>query len=215
MKSPLNEQKHTPLMEQYFSIKEQYPDALLFFQVGDFYELFFEDAKQASSFLALTLTKRGKNKGEDIPLCGVPLHAASHYLAKLVRGGFKVVVCDQLEKPQPGTVVNRGVAQVFTPGTLIDEQLLDEKSASYLLTLTPYGNRWGIVFSELLTAQLFATRVPTGSLKMLETELTRFSPDEIILPQELEEDSLCKILRSMGYPLSFSAAFDQGEVATA
>ena len=209
------ESKCTPLMEQYFGIKEQYPDALLFFQVGDFYELFFDDAKQASSFLALTLTKRGKNKGEDIPLCGVPVHAVSHYLTKLVRGGFKVVLCEQLSKPQPGTVVKRGVAQVYTPGTLIDEQLLDDKSASYLLTVAPTDDTWGILFSELLTAQLFATHIPIGAFKMLETELTRFSPDEIILPSSLAQDQLCSTLRSMGYPVSFSQAFDQGEVATA
>lgn len=215
MKSLLIEHKNTPLMDQYFGIKEQYPDALLFFQVGDFYELFFDDAKFVSSFLALTLTKRGKNKGEDIPLCGVPVHAASHYLAKLVRGGFKVVMCSQLEKSQPGTMVKRGVSQVFTPGTLIDDQLLDNKSASYLLALNPAHDSWGVVFSELLTAQLFATRMPAGSIKMLETELSRFSPDEIILPKATEGDALCKTLRSMGYPVSFSQAFEQGEVATA
>lgn len=211
----LAEQKNTPLMEQYFGIKDQYPDALLFFQVGDFYELFFEDAKLVASFLALTLTKRGKNKGEDIPLCGVPVHAASHYLAKLVRGGFKVVMCSQLEKPQPGTVVKRGVSQVFTPGTLIDDQLLDNKSASYLLALNPLNDSWGVVFSELLTAQLFATRLPAGSIKLLETELSRFSPDEIILPKTAEADVLCKTLRSMGYPVSFSQAFEPQEVAVA
>ncbi len=211
----MQDSKVTPLMEQYFGIKEQYPDALLFFQVGDFYELFFDDAKQAASFLALTLTKRGKNKGEDIPLCGVPIHAVSHYLAKLVRGGFKVVMCEQLSKPQPGTVVKRGVSQVFTPGTLIDEQLLDTKSASYLLTLAPTGDCWGMVFSELLTAQLFATQVPVNALKMLETELTRFSPDEIIVPKALEQNALCSTLRGMGYPISFSQMFEQGEIATA
>lgn len=215
MKNTNQEQKPTPLMEQYFSIKEQYPDALLFFQVGDFYELFFEDAKRAAAFLALTLTKRGKNKGEDIPLCGVPLHAASHYLAKLVRGGFKVVICSQLEKAQPGIMVKRGVTQVFTPGTLIDEQLLDEKSASYLLTIAPHHDSWGMVFSELLTAQIFATSIPAGSMKMLETELTRFSPDEIILPHDLQTNAISKSLRTLGYPLSFSQATEQGEIATA
>ncbi|MBM3886665.1 DNA mismatch repair protein MutS, partial [Candidatus Dependentiae bacterium] len=140
---------------------------------------------------------------------------ASHYLAKLVRGGFKVVLCEQLTKPQPGIVVKRGVTQVFTPGTLIDEQLLDDKSASYLLTIAPTHDSWGVVFSELLTAQLFATRVPAGAIKMLETELTRFSPDEVILPSSLAQDHLCTTLRGMGYPISFSQAFDQGEVATA
>ena len=151
-------EKNTPLMQQYFDIREQHKDTLLFFQVGDFYELFFDDAKTASAFLAIALTKRGKNKGQDIPLCGVPVHALNHYLLKLIKGGFKVAICDQLSKPQPGTVVKRGVTRVFTPGTLTDSLMLDEKSASYLLSFYPSKQQWGLVFSELLTAQLFSSR---------------------------------------------------------
>src|SRR4030042_753906 len=98
----------TPLMRQYFSIKREHPEALLFFQVGDFYELFFEDAQRASAVLGIALTARGKNKGEPIPLCGVPVHALEHYLIKLVKAGFKVALCEQLEPPQPGRVVERG-----------------------------------------------------------------------------------------------------------
>ncbi|NRB21604.1 DNA mismatch repair protein MutS, partial [Candidatus Dependentiae bacterium] len=122
--------KKTPLMQQYYDIKCEYSDTLLFFQVGDFYELFFDDAKQASAFLSITLTKRGKNNGEPIPLCGVPVHAIDHYLIKLIRGGFKVAVVDQLTEARPGTVVERGVTRVLTPGTLTDSNLLDDKSAS-------------------------------------------------------------------------------------
>lgn len=178
------QEKNTPLMDQYFTIKTQYPDSLLFFQVGDFYELFFQDAKTASSFLAIALTKRGKNKGEDIPLCGVPVHALNHYLIKLIKGGFKVAICDQLTKPQPGTVVQRGVTKVLTPSTLTDSLMLDEKSASYLLSFFPGQKQWGLVFSELLTAQLFAVSLPADSFRMIDTELVRFSPDEIILPND-------------------------------
>ncbi|MDQ5940491.1 MAG: mismatch repair protein MutS, partial [Candidatus Dependentiae bacterium] len=123
---------HTPLMAQYHQIKENYPDALLFFQVGDFYELFFDDAVQAARFLAITLTKRGKSNGVDIPLCGVPVHALHFYLTKLVKGGFSVALCDQRSKPQPGTVVERAVTKVYTPGTLTDAAMLNEKKASYL-----------------------------------------------------------------------------------
>lgn len=121
-------------MQQYFDIKAQYPDTMLFFQVGDFFELFFEDAKRASAYLAIALTRRGKNKGEDIPLCGIPVHALNHYLTKLIKGGFRVALCEQLSKPIPGTVVERGVTRVFTPATLTDPSMLDEKSASYLLS---------------------------------------------------------------------------------
>ena len=173
--------EHTPLMQQYHDIKIDYPDTLLFFQVGDFYELFFEDAKLAASFLAIALTSRGKNKGEPIPLCGVPIHAVDHYVAKLVKGGFKVALCDQLEDPKPGSIVKRGVKQVLTPGTLTDSQLLDERSASYLFSFYPAGDSWGLVFSELLTAQIFITTVPAGSEKLLESELIRFFPDEILI----------------------------------
>jgi len=195
----MSTEKNTPLMEQYFAIREQYPDAVLFFQVGDFYEMFFDDAKKVSAFLALTLTKRGKNKGEDIPLCGIPVHALNHYLPKLVKGGFKVAVCDQLTKPSPGTVVERGVTQVLSPGTLTDSMLLDEKSASYLLSFFPGQDRWGLIFSELMTAQLFATTIPSGEERMVETELIRFFPDEIILPADKNYQTFSSYFKKMGY----------------
>ncbi len=197
-------EKITPLMKQYFDIRSQYPDVVLFFQVGDFYELFFEDAKVVSAFLAIALTKRGKNNGKDIPLCGVPIHALNHYLTKLIKGGFKVAICDQLTKPQPGTVVERGVTQVFTPGTLTDSLMLDEKSASYLFSFFPTKDSWGLVFTELLTAQLFATQVPAGSYKILESELSRFFPDEIILPNVKGFKSFNSYFSQLGYSTSFA-----------
>lgn len=138
----------SPLMRQYYAIKHQYADALLFFQVGDFYELFLEDAKVASAFLGIALTKRGKVNGEPIPLCGVPVHALDHYISKLIKGGFKVALCDQLEEAKPGKVVERGVRQVFTPGTLTDSKLLDEKSASYLFSFFPAEDQWGLLLQN-------------------------------------------------------------------
>lgn len=196
-------EKNTPLMEQYFAIKQQHEDALVFFQVGDFYELFFDDAKTASNFLAIALTKRGKNKGEDIPLCGVPVHALNHYLTKLVKGGFKVAICDQLSKPQPGVVVQRGVRQVLTPGTLTDSSLLDEKSASYLLSFYPAQDRWGMIFTELLTAQLFAVQAPSQAYRTIETELSRFFPDEVVLPAGKVGASMQPYFAQQGYCTSF------------
>ncbi|MBD3232042.1 DNA mismatch repair protein MutS [Candidatus Dependentiae bacterium] len=197
-------EKITPLMKQYFDIRAQYPDTILLFQVGDFYELFFDDAKRVSSFLAIALTKRGKNNGQDIPLCGIPVHALNHYLLKLIKGGFKVAICDQLEKPQPGVVVKRGVTQVFTPGTLTDSLMLDEKSASYLFSFFPTKNNWGLVFTELLTAQLFATQIPIGSYRILESELIRFFPDEIILPSLKGFKNYVTYFRELGYLVSFA-----------
>lgn len=192
-------EKNTPLMEQYYSIKAQYQDTLVLFQVGDFYELFFEDAKIASSFLAITLTKRGKNKGEDVPLCGIPVHALNHYLNKLIKGGFRVAICDQLTKPSPGTVVERGITNVFTPGTLTEDSLLDQRSASYLLAFFPGHDQCAMIFSELLTAQLFATTLPTQEPRMIETELTRFFPDEIILPFDRSATSWNTFFKHQGY----------------
>lgn len=186
-------------MQQYFDLKAQYQDTLLFFQVGDFYELFFDDAKQASAYLAIALTKRGKNKGEDVPLCGVPVHALNHYLVKLIKGGFKVAICDQLTKPQPGTVVQRGITRVFTPATLTDATMLDEKSASYLLAFFPGPESWALLFGELMTAQLFATTIPVDAIRMVETELIRFFPDEIILPGIKQAAGLTTYFKKLGY----------------
>ena len=186
-------------MQQYHEIKALHGDALLLFQVGDFYELFFEDAKRAATFLGIALTTRGKNKGEPIPLCGVPMHAKDHYVSKLVKGGFKVAVCDQLEPPRPGTVVKRGVTQVLTPGTLTDAQLLDEKSANYLLSFFPAGDACGLLFGEVLTAQLFATVVHGDGERQVETELARFFPKEILIPGTKEARGYHRQFKNLGY----------------
>ena len=192
-------QEHTPLMQQYHEIRQQYPDTLLLFQVGDFYELFFDDAKKASAFLGIALTARGKNKGEPIPLCGVPLHALDHYMIKLVKGGFNVAVCNQLEPPKPGSLVRRGVTQVLTPGTLTDAKLLDAKSPSYLFSFFPTTHHWGILFGELLTAQLHATIIPAASERVLESELIRFFPDEVLIPNNKLGKSFQSHFKRLGY----------------
>ncbi len=186
-------------MRQYYAIRQQYPHALLLFQVGDFYELFFDDAKNASAYLGIALTKRGKVNGDPIPLCGVPVHALDHYLAKLIKGGFKVALCDQLEEAKPGKMVERGVTQVFTPGTLTDSKLLDEKSASYLLSFYANDNEQGLIFAELLTAQLYATTIPAHMQKALEAELIRFFPDEIIIPDEKQSKPFQAVFNKLGY----------------
>ena len=201
--SVMTKQAHTPLIAQYLDIRQHYPDTMLFFQVGDFYELFFQDAVTASQVLAITLTKRGKSNGEDIPLCGVPVHALSHYLVKLVKAGYSVALCEQLSKPQPGTVVKRAVTKVYTPGTLTDDQLLDEKAASYLCTLfsLPNGTQWGIAFTELLTAHVAMTTIDVHDIRVLEAELARFSPDEVVV-LATEQQSLLSQLARWGYRVS-------------
>ncbi|HJZ23257.1 MAG TPA: DNA mismatch repair protein MutS [Candidatus Babeliales bacterium] len=200
--SVIEKRASTPLMKQYFSIKEQYPNSLLLFQVGDFYELFFEDAIQAAQTLHIALTKRGHINGEPIPLCGVPLHALNAYLAKLVKAGHHVVIVDQLSEPVPGRVVERGVTQVLTPGTLIDDQLLDDKSASYIMSCAVTQESWGLLFAELLTGQVFMSVISAGDFKQLDAHIVRFFPDEIILvshaPQELKN-----FFKQLAYPISF------------
>jgi DNA mismatch repair protein MutS len=196
----LKETRLTPLMQQYCEIKQQqHPDTIVLFQVGDFYELFFEDAKTVSAFLGITLTKRGQFNGEPIPLCGVPVHALNHYLHKLVRGGFKVAICDQLDPAVPGKMVRRGVTQILTPGMLTDTQLLDEKAASYLFSFFPLQDQWGLLFGEVLTAQLFATVLPGNAEKQLESEVVRFFPDEILLPNNQEALSFQRFFKQWGY----------------
>lgn len=176
------QQKLTPLLEQYFKIKDAHKDALLLFQVGDFYELFFDDAKTASQALSITLTKRGKCLGEDIPICGVPVSSLSYHLIKLVKQGYKVAICDQVSKPIPGEIVDRKVSRVLTPGTLTDDLMLDQKKASYLCTIWPIGSEWSLMFTELLSAKVFATVFKKNHIKTLESEMARFFPDEILLP---------------------------------
>lgn len=194
--------KTTPLLAQYFEIKEKHVDAILLFQVGDFFELFFEDAKVVSQALSITLTKRGKHNGQDIPICGVPVSSILYHLSKLVRQGFKVAVCEQVSKPIPGEIVDRRVTRVLSPGTLTDDLMLDEKKNSFLCSLWPLGDGVGIIFAELLTAKIFATKIPGNQLRLLDSELIRFFPDEILLPNLNEVKSLQQHLSKVGYNAS-------------
>ena len=139
----------TPMMAQYLEIKANHPGALLFYRMGDFYEMFFDDAVAASAALDISLTKRGQHLGEDIPMCGVPVHAAEGYLLTLIRKGFRVAVCEQLEDPAEAkkrgskSVVKRDVVRLVTPGTLTDTELLSDKTLAVLMPLHP-GARTGI-----------------------------------------------------------------------
>ena len=192
----------TPLMQQYMDIKEQYPGTIILFQVGDFYELFFDDAKTASKALGIALTKRGTHNDKPIPLAGVPLHAKDLYLTKLIKAGFKVALCDQLEPPRPGKLVKRGVTQVLTPGTLTDAKLLDEKSASYLAVFYPTRSAWTFLCVELLTGQLFVTLLSDSSKVALDAELNRFMPDEVVLPSTKQGAVFAKFFQKQGYIVS-------------
>lgn len=177
------EEKITPMMEQYLATKEQNPDYLLFYRLGDFYELFFDDAIKASAALDIALTKRGKHLGKDVPMCGVPFHAYESYLAKLVQKGFKVAICEQMETPEEakkrGTsaTLNRQVIRLVTAGTLTEDALLEAKKHNYLLVAVLDGINVGLSWADMSTGDFYTQLIP---LTDLANTLARLEPAEII-----------------------------------
>ena len=169
----------TPLMKQYFSVKAQHPDAMLLFRVGDFYETFGEDAIIASKVLGIVLTKRNNGPGTAVELAGFPHHSIETYLPKLVRSGYKVAICDQLEDPKlTKKIVKRGVTELVTPGIAYNEQLLNQKENNFLCAVAFHKNRGGIAFLDVSTGTF---KVAEGSLEYIEVLLSNFSPKEIVI----------------------------------
>lgn len=170
----------TPLMQQYIQVKTKYPDAVLLFRVGDFYETFGEDAVKASRALGITLTSRN-NGGSDIELAGFPYHSLDLYLPRLVRAGFRVAICEQMEKPVPGKVVRRSVTEVVTPGVTTDDALLDHNANNFLATLV-YGQKeqYGLAFLDISTGEFF---VSEGDAAAVDKLLQSFKPAEVVLPK--------------------------------
>ena len=178
----------TPLMAQYVEIKRAHPDCLLFYRMGDFYELFFDDAVQAARALDITLTKRGKHDGDDIPMCGVPVHAAEAYLARLIRQGFRVAVCEQMEDPAEAkkrggkAVVKRAVIRIVTPGTLTEDNLLDARRNNFLAALAEAQGEMALAWLDLSTGDFALQAVAERDLG---AALARLAPGEILLPERL------------------------------
>ena len=171
----------TPLMRQYSAIKKEHPNALLFFRLGDFYELFFDDAVLAARELQITLTSRNKEKGVAIPMCGVPYHAAEGYISKLIRRGFKVAVCEQVEDPRLAkTLVRREVTRVVTPGTAADSSLGAEEN-NFLAAVATVGDRVGFAALDLSTGEFRATEFG-GELagRRIQEELEQLRPKEML-----------------------------------
>lgn len=174
----------TPMMEQYLAIKEDHPDSLLFYRMGDFYELFFNDAEVASASLNIALTKRGKHEGEDIPMCGVPVHAADGYLQKLIRNGHRVAVAEQTESPAEAkkrgykSVVAREVVRLVTPGTITEESLLDSRAHNFLVALARVGKDYAIAWLDISTGEFSATTV---SIDDIGAQISRLDPGEILM----------------------------------
>src|SRR3974377_982990 len=171
----------TPLMRQYAAIKKEHPNALLFFLLGDFYELFFEDAVVASRELQITLTSRNKEKGIAVPMCGVPYHAAETYIARLIRKGFKVAICEQVEDPKVAKkLVRREVLRVVTPGTAADTSLGSEEN-NFLAAIAQSENRWGFAALDLSTGEFRATEFAGEDAgRRVHEELSHLRPKELL-----------------------------------
>ena len=175
--------QHTPMMRQFLAIKETHPDELLFYRMGDFYELFYRDAEIAAPVLDITLTSRGKSAGEPIPMAGVPYHAAESYLAKLVRAGFSVAIAEQIGDPNESKgPVERRVVRVVTPGTLTDESLLDASGDALIVSVFRHQLRAGIAWMDLSSGRFLVTEVEGD--EALSAELQRLSPAELLLPED-------------------------------
>jgi len=184
----------TPMMKQYFEIKEQYPDTILLFRLGDFYEMFFDDAKIASRLLELVLTGRDCGQEERAPMCGVPFHSADSYIARLVAKGYKVAICEQTEDPAKAKgLVRREVVRIITPGTVIESNMLDESKNNYLACLCAFQNCAGICFVDISTGQVHLTEFEGAkSQEKIANELVRFSPSELIINGEAVSMSYLK-----------------------
>ena len=212
----------TPMMRQYWSIKNQHPDDLLFYRMGDFYELFFDDARKAAAALNIALTTRGKHLGEDIPMCGVPVHSAEAYLLELIRGGYRVAVCEQMENPEEArrrgarSVVKREVTRVLTPGTLTEDTLLQARSNNFLAAWSEVRNEAAFAWVDLSTGEF---RVSPCPRPMLGSMAARIAPREALLPDRLCDDqSLVARIREEGAhvtplgPASFDSASAAGRL---
>ena len=178
----------TPAMAQYLELKRRHADCLLFYRMGDFYEIFFEDAAKAAAALDIQLTKRGRHEGEDIPMCGVPVHAAETYLARLIRQGFRVAVCEQMEDPAEAkkrgskAAIRREVVRIVTPGTITEENLLDARRSNYLAALAEAVGELALAWLELSTGAFHLQGVSPASLG---AALARIAPGEVLLPERL------------------------------
>ncbi len=202
----------TPMMAQYLEIKAAHPGALLFYRMGDFYEMFFEDAVNAAAALDIALTKRGKHDGEDIPMCGVPVHAAEGYLLTLIRKGFRVAVCEQMETPAEAkkrgykSVVKRDVVRLVTPGTLIEDSLLEARRHNFLAAFSDIRGSCALAWVDISTGAFFVMAV---DLAQLGPELARLAPSELVVADSKEE-VLRPITEDFGIPITTlgPAAFD-------
>jgi DNA mismatch repair protein MutS len=201
--------KTTPMVRQYLEIKASCPDAILLFRMGDFYEMFFEDARTAARELEITLTTRNRNDPDPMPMCGVPHHAAAGYIAKLIGKGYKVAVCDQVEDAALAKgLVRREVVQVLTPGMVVDDRFLDAKANTYAASVVRIGKKFGFACMDVSTGEFRATE--TAAFPSLVQEFLRTGAKELVLPVCLKEDPGLAPLREAAFGAAISHAPDEG-----
>ena len=177
--------KLSPMMQQYMDIKEQHQDKILFFRLGDFYEMFFQDALTASKELEITLTGRDCGQEERAPMCGIPHHAAESYIARLIEKNYKVAICEQVEDPSVAKgIVKREVVRIVTPGTVTEAAMLDEKNNNFLMVLVKFGENTAISYADISTGEFFCCEAEGGRIDLLKSEIQRINPSELLTNDE-------------------------------
>ena len=192
--------KLSPMMERYMEVKGENPGAMLLFRMGDFYELFHEDAKNAARVLGLTLTSRDKSSDNPIPMAGFPYHQLDAYLQKLIHAGFRAAICDQVEDPRKAKgLVRREVTRVVTPGTLTDDQLLDPRESNFIACIAPSKTNIGLAWLELSTGRFLVSEIEPS---LLQDELARIQPAECLIPDSAVQNETISLTRpDLGGPV--------------
>ena len=187
----IDKEKCSPMMQKYLETKEQYPDCILFYRLGDFYEMFFDDAIKVSRELEITLTGKDCGLEERAPMCGVPHHAAESYIARLIAKGYKVAICEQLEDPKTTKgIVKRGVIKIVTPGTVVESNMLEERKNNYIMAIYKTGIYFGIAVSDISTGEFYASQIKeTNNFALLLDEISRFAPSEIIINKMMADST--------------------------
>ena len=205
----IDKEKCSPMMQKYLETKEQYPDCILFYRLGDFYEMFFDDAIKVSRELEITLTGKDCGLEERAPMCGVPHHAAESYIARLIAKGYKVAICEQLEDPKTTKgIVKRGVIKIVTPGTVVESNMLEERKNNYIMAIYKTGICFGIGVSDISTGEFYASQIKeTNNFALLLDEISRFVPSEIIINKMMADstEELSKI--KTRFPSSYISNF--------
>lgn len=200
--------EYSPMIEHYKNMKERYDDCVLFYRLGDFYELFFEDAVEISRVLDLTLTEKKAGNGKKAPMCGVPYHAADNYIAKLVNKGYKVAICEQLTDPKPGQIVERDVVRVITAGTVTEDSMLEERKNNYLMCLTKQGSTLSIVYCDITTGDVHLQNYSENIETEFSNLFTRIMPSQVIGNDEAKAFYENLQIQNLGYCPKFEEYYE-------